>query len=758
MKGRKVRAGLLALISASACAVAAAPASAATIPVACNGATGDPAALNAAVTTANGTPAADTIQIAGPCTFTYTTPAAPAAGGNNTALPVITQPLTLEGNGATIVRSNASGVAPMRMVLVFGGSFTLRGTILGGGALGGASQNGAGIASLNADVTIDRSQVVSNATLGGSGNTGGAGGAIATAGGTLTVTESTLYFNLAQQGGAISVSATPTTIRRSTVYGNIAANTGGLLVQGTTATVENSTFGVNQGNNGIGGIGAAGNGAATTVNVASSTFADNGTTNQTAPGAALLAINGAFPATINVTDTIVTDTDSTAPATLAQCSRLGTGAINDQGGNLEWPHASCGFGTRADPQLGALGGNGGLTATYKPKPGSPAIDLGGATCPSVDQRGFTRPDGDGCDAGSVETEAPQTSASGPTQPVQVPSIAFMSDDVAANFECSIDNGPFNPCTSPLVPQGLESGEHTVRVRARTTTGYEDRSPAVVTFTVDVTPPTVQITSAPSGTTTDATPTIEFSVDGDPVAIACQVDDGPNQPCTSPFTTQPLGDGSHTVTVRAADAVGNVGGDSATFTVDANAPVVDITSAPSSPTNDNTPTVTFTVDDAGAAVTCRVDDGPAQPCATPFTTGPLPDGLHTITVTATDASEQSGSDSATFVVDTTAPETTITGGPSGLTYTGTNQTLQFTFTSNDPTAVFECRLDGGTFAACSSPKGYTNLANGSHTFQVRARDAAGNVDATPASRTFTVQRCTIIRTGVNLLGIPITICL
>jgi hypothetical protein len=85
-------------------------------------------------------------------------------------------------------------------------------------------------------------------------------------------------------------------------------------------------------------------------------------------------------------------------------------------------------------------------------------------------------------------------------------------------------------------------------------------------------------------------------------------------------------------------------------------------------------------------------------------------------------------------DTTAPDTTIDSGPSG---TITVAEATFTF-SSEAGATFECRLDGAAYSACTSPKSYTNLSNGSHTFDVRATDGAGNVDASAASRTFTVD--------------------
>jgi hypothetical protein len=91
-------------------------------------------------------------------------------------------------------------------------------------------------------------------------------------------------------------------------------------------------------------------------------------------------------------------------------------------------------------------------------------------------------------------------------------------------------------------------------------------------------------------------------------------------------------------------------------------------------------------------------------------------------------------------DSTPPDTSIAAQPANPT---NSTTAMFSFTGTDnvtaPTSLtFECKLDGGAFTPCTSPKMYTGLTNGSHTFQVRAKDAAGNLDASPASYTWTVD--------------------
>jgi len=92
-------------------------------------------------------------------------------------------------------------------------------------------------------------------------------------------------------------------------------------------------------------------------------------------------------------------------------------------------------------------------------------------------------------------------------------------------------------------------------------------------------------------------------------------------------------------------------------------------------------------------------------------------------------------SRSFTVDADPPDTSIASGPDGVT---SDQTPTFGLVSDEPGSTFECRIDGGSFSSCSTPHTTASLSGGSHTFEARAIDGVGNADATPASRTFTVD--------------------
>jgi hypothetical protein len=338
---------------------------------------------------------------------------------------------------------------------------------------------------------------------------------------------------------------------------------------------------------------------------------------------------------------------------------------------------------------------------------------------------------------TVDTVAPQTTIdSGPPEVTNdsTPTFTFSSEAGAA-FECRVDAVAFAACTSPHTTVALTDGAHTFAVRAVDAAGNPDTSPATRAFTVDTGPPETTIESGPAGLTNDSTPSFTFRAD-EPSTFECRVDGAAFSPCSSPHTTAALADGAHAFEVRAIDSIGNVDATPAarTFTLHTGSPVTTIVSAPAALTNDATPTFSFSADEA-ATFQCRLDAGTFATCSVPFTTSRLGDGAHTFEVRAIDMAGNVDSSPArhVFTVHTGPPDTTIVSGPAETT---TDATPTFTFSANEP-ATFQCRVDSAAFAACSSPHTTSSLAIGSHTFEVRAIDTAGNLEQTPASRVFSV---------------------
>ena len=124
----------------------------------------------------------------------------------------------------------------------------------------------------------------------------------------------------------------------------------------------------------------------------------------------------------------------------------------------------------------------------------------------------------------------------------------------------------------------------------------------------------------------------------------------------------------------------------------------------------------------------------------FGFGQFGDGSYTVHVRATDnvGNTETAGTTRTFVIDGTAPETTINSGPADGSVTNST-TAGFTYASNETDSTFECQLDSTGFVSCEATgKTYNNLTEGSHTFQVRAIDKANNTDASPAGVTWRVD--------------------
>jgi hypothetical protein len=120
----------------------------------------------------------------------------------------------------------------------------------------------------------------------------------------------------------------------------------------------------------------------------------------------------------------------------------------------------------------------------------------------------------------------------------------------------------------------------------------------------------------------------------------------------------------------------------------------------------------------------------------------PEGIHALSCQGTDLANNTsapGAFTTTVKIDTTPPETTKgdVGPPAVSDLTG----FDFSFAGSDAMSgppEFECQLDSGPYELCTSPASRGGLGNGTHTFDVRARDGAGNYDATPARWTWEVN--------------------
>jgi uncharacterized protein (TIGR03382 family) len=336
-------------------------------------------------------------------------------------------------------------------------------------------------------------------------------------------------------------------------------------------------------------------------------------------------------------------------------------------------------------------------------------------------------------------------------------FGFDSNEAAsgATYLCRLDDAmDFTPCPNPQTYTGLGEGTHTLQVLAVDTAGNMSAMPAVRTWTVDTTSPDTRIVTGPASLTRETSATFDFDVVTPEAGVTyeCKLDtEADFTPCPDPKTYSGLGEGSHTLRVRAVDAVGNADLTPATYTwaVDTLAPTAPVVSpALEGATFDTaTPALTGTAE-PGSTVTVIIDGvevGTAQADAsgswsyTPTT--PLSEGSHEVKARATDPAGNDGpvSGGRTFTIqDTTKPETTITSGPSGST---PERSATFAFSSNEPGGTYECSLDGAAYTPCTSPVTFNDLAPGEHTLQVRARDAAGNEDTTPDTRTWTVTEST-----------------
>ena len=169
--------------------------------------------------------------------------------------------------------------------------------------------------------------------------------------------------------------------------------------------------------------------------------------------------------------------------------------------------------------------------------------------------------------------------------------------------------------------------------------------------------------------------------------------------------------------------GGGGGGSALVVVDT-APQTTITGSPTTPINSTSVTIAFSSNQTNSTFQCRLDNGSIYSCTSPDELVDLSDGAHRFEVRATNTNGTVDPTWAihNWTVDTVSPSVSVTVGPQRLT---TSSQATFSFSADEDAVSFECALDGGTFAVCETPTTQSELNDGTHTYEVRGQDSAGN---------------------------------
>ena len=298
--------------------------------------------------------------------------------------------------------------------------------------------------------------------------------------------------------------------------------------------------------------------------------------------------------------------------------------------------------------------------------------------------------------------------------------------------------PSTPSYSADIPFTLSKGDGKKKINVwfRDALGHisEGKSDSIV---FDTKLPRVTITSHPTLTTNLTTADFQFTSSKAGSKFECQVDQGAYAACSSPKSYEALLEGPHSFAVKATDAAGNTDPTPATFawTIDITPPDTLITSQPPLSTNATSASLSFSSTEAGSTFECQFDGKGYTACAGPQKFTRLTAGSHTFTVKATDpvgnVDPVPASYTWTIITVFSASITDYPSNPSDM------EDASFSFAANRAGADFECQLDDGGYSACSSPITYSGLSEKTHTFTVKAIDAAGE-ESVPASYSWVIS--------------------
>jgi hypothetical protein len=372
-------------------------------------------------------------------------------------------------------------------------------------------------------------------------------------------------------------------------------------------------------------------------------------------------------------------------------------------------------------------------------------------------------------AGSFSPKAPDTTiSSGPSGVVASDvSFSFTASEAGTTFECSLDGATFSACTTPKNYQGLSEGPHTFQVRAVGSAGGADITPAERDFqAIEIGKAVFKVPlldnlerqEVPLATGKWSKASWAGEIGGVWMASYHGYGSTGAQLASAYWNQKSFSDSAGAVLVAATVGTGATpSGERLALWLDMPSPgsarsgyearFEGLDGSPGKYKVELGKWVGGTRTVLGSTASFSVPVGTTMALTDSGSRLTLWTGTTAFTsVLSVNDSSYSGGYAGLEVaggagtqynfragnIDLQSPNTTITSGPLGAV--GPNVSLSFTATE---AATFECSMDGGVYSPCTSPKAYNALAEGAHTFKVRAADLVGNQDMTPAQRAFQV---------------------
>ncbi len=365
---------------------------------------------------------------------------------------------------------------------------------------------------------------------------------------------------------------------------------------------------------------------------------------------------------------------------------------------------------------------------------------------------------------TVDSTAPVVSVTPRVTNDTRPALSGNTSDLSAPIQVSV-NGQNHTATNlgdgtwtladNTINPALAAGTYNVTVSSTDSANNTGTDSTSNELTIDVTAPTVTVntlttndTTPPlSGTVNDAGATISVTVSGQ---TRTATNNGNGTWTLANNSLSALAAGTYNVAVTATDVAGNAGSDGTSneLIIDTTAPTVTVNTL-ANPTNDNTPPLSGTVNDANATISISVG-GQTRTATNNGTTwslangalSTLADNTYNVVATATDVAGNVGTDGTTneLTVDTVAPTVTVNA------LTTTDATPALTGTVNDNTAVILVTVNGMSRNATNNGNGTWTLADnslstlpdGTYNVAVTATDAATNSGSDSTSNELVVD--------------------